>query len=294
MGDSSQMFMRLLNGRHSFPDPDESTNFLSKTFHTIYRSKLVLSIINEMDPDGKTKILMILKIKLRHQNGIDTQIKLNLRVDAISVSVFTRSHLTKIAAATQWNPILSTVHRLTLNGCLSRCTYVPRIARNYWNFRDKVSLEDDLLMKGEWVIIPPSCRDSIFALSRWVPTMKQGSFQQTRVPNSLPMESTMLTMNPRNWSDPSLPPHYPLKGGCNGWLPHQDNSLSSMVNSNHNQNHLSWIPFINKTHSQVGMRTKIKHNTKPLQICTSSINSPFYITELHLKLKLGFRKPFQV
>ena len=42
------------------------------------------------------------------------------------------------------------------------------------------------------------------------------------------------------------------------------------------------------------MRTKIKHNTKPSQICTSSINSPFYITELHLKLKLDFRKPFQV
>ena len=42
------------------------------------------------------------------------------------------------------------------------------------------------------------------------------------------------------------------------------------------------------------MRTKINHNTKPSQICTSSDDSPFYITELHLKLKLGFRKPFQV
>ena len=42
------------------------------------------------------------------------------------------------------------------------------------------------------------------------------------------------------------------------------------------------------------MRTKIKHNTKPSQICTSSDDSPSYITEHHLKLKLGFRKPFQV
>ena len=39
--------------------------------------------------------------------------------------------------------------------------HVPRIARNYWDFRDELSIEDDLLMKGEWVIIPPSCRDSI-------------------------------------------------------------------------------------------------------------------------------------
>ena len=42
------------------------------------------------------------------------------------------------------------------------------------------------------------------------------------------------------------------------------------------------------------MRTKIKHNTKPSQICTSSVDSPSYITEHHLKLKLSFRKLFQV
>ena len=57
-----------LHGRHSFQDPEESTNYLSKTFHSIYRSKSVLSISNEMDPDGKTKILMILKVKLPHRN----------------------------------------------------------------------------------------------------------------------------------------------------------------------------------------------------------------------------------
>ena len=43
------------------------------------------------------------------------------------------------------------------------------------------------------------------------------------------------------------------------------------------------------------MRTKIKHNTKPSQICTFvQLTLPPYITEHHLKLKLGFRKPFQV
>ena len=86
---------------------------------------------------------------------------LHLRVDAISISAFTRSCLMKIAAETQWDPILPTVHRLTLNGWLDRCTNVPKIARNYWDFWDKLSIEDDLLMKGEWVIIPPSCRDAI-------------------------------------------------------------------------------------------------------------------------------------
>ena len=60
-----------LHGRHSFQDHEESTKFVKKTFHTIYRSKSVSSIGNETDPDGKTKILTILNIKLSHQNGID-------------------------------------------------------------------------------------------------------------------------------------------------------------------------------------------------------------------------------
>ena len=56
-----------LHGRHPF----EINDFVKKTFHSISRSKLVASISNETDPDGKTKILTILNIKLPHQNGID-------------------------------------------------------------------------------------------------------------------------------------------------------------------------------------------------------------------------------
>ena len=105
---------------------------------------------------------MLLADALSHlPSQTDIQIQLNLRVDAISISAFTRSCLTKIAAETQWDPILSTVHRLTLNGWPNRCTNICRITRNYWDFCDKLSIEDDLLMKGEWVIIPPSCRDAI-------------------------------------------------------------------------------------------------------------------------------------
>ena len=77
------------------------------------------------------------------------------------MSAFTRSCLTKIAAEMQRDPILSTVHRLTLNRWPNRCTNVPRIARNYWDFKDELSIDNNLLMKGEGVIIPTSCRDSI-------------------------------------------------------------------------------------------------------------------------------------
>ena len=60
-----------LHESHSFQDHQENNDFVKKTFHTIYRSKLVASISNETDPEGKTKILTILNIKLPHQNGID-------------------------------------------------------------------------------------------------------------------------------------------------------------------------------------------------------------------------------
>ena len=87
----------------------------------------------------------------------DRQIQLDLRFNAIS----TRSHLTNIAAETQWDPILSTAHRLILNGWPNRCTNIPRISKNYWDFHDELSIKDDLLMKGKWVVILPSCWDSI-------------------------------------------------------------------------------------------------------------------------------------
>ena len=63
--------LKNLHGSHSFQDHQESNDFVKKTFHTIYRSESVASISNEIDPEGKTKILTILNIKLPHQNGID-------------------------------------------------------------------------------------------------------------------------------------------------------------------------------------------------------------------------------
>ena len=66
------------HGTNSFQDHQESTDFVKKTFATIYRSKLVTSTSNETDTEGKTKILTILQIKLPHWNGIDD---LRVKVD---------------------------------------------------------------------------------------------------------------------------------------------------------------------------------------------------------------------
>ena len=42
------------------------------------------------------------------------------------------------------------------------------------------------------------------------------------------------------------------------------------------------------------MRTKSNTILDLEQFCTNSVDSPFYITEHHQILKLGFSKPFQV
>ena len=91
----------------------------------------------------------------------NTEIKLDLWVDAISTFAFSQRRLTKIAAEMQWDPILSMVHWLTLNSWPDRQGRVPRVARFYWSFWDELSIDGDLLTKGERVVIPPSCRDNI-------------------------------------------------------------------------------------------------------------------------------------
>ena len=93
----------------------------------------------------------------------NTEIKLDLQVNTISMFAFSPRHLTKIAAETQWDPILLMVHRLTLNGWPDRQGCVPGVARFYWSFHDELSIDGDLLTKGEQVVIPPSCRDNIMA-----------------------------------------------------------------------------------------------------------------------------------
>ena len=48
-----------------------SSEFLKQSFSTICRSKSVASISNDTDPEGKTKILTVLQIKLPHHNSAD-------------------------------------------------------------------------------------------------------------------------------------------------------------------------------------------------------------------------------
>ena len=69
--------------QNSFQDHESGTDLIKKTFHTISRSRSVASISNETDPDGKTKIITMLQIKLPHHNGTDNlRVKVNKGAEA--------------------------------------------------------------------------------------------------------------------------------------------------------------------------------------------------------------------
>ena len=79
------------------------------------------------------------------------KIKLDMRVDYIA---FTKPSIEKLKDSLQRDPILGTVYQLTQQGLPHQRRHVPRLARRYWDFRDKLSTDDGLLLKGPRLIIP--------------------------------------------------------------------------------------------------------------------------------------------
>ena len=74
-----------------------------------------------------------------------------MRVDYIA---FTKPWIEKLKDSTQRDPILATVYQLTQQGWPHQRRHVPRMARRYWDFRDELSTDDGMLLKGPRLIIP--------------------------------------------------------------------------------------------------------------------------------------------
>ena len=79
------------------------------------------------------------------------EIKLDMRVDYIA---FTKPWIEKLKDSMQRDPILATVYQLTQQGWPHQRRHVPRLARRYWDFRDELSTDDGMLLKGPRLIIP--------------------------------------------------------------------------------------------------------------------------------------------
>ena len=85
------------------------------------------------------------------------EIRLDLRVDYIA---FTLAWIEKLKEATCEDPVLSTVYQLVQHGWPKERRRVPAIAKYYWDFRDELSTNDGLLLKGSSLVIPAMLRES--------------------------------------------------------------------------------------------------------------------------------------
>ena len=72
-----------------------------------------------------------------------TDIKLDMRVDYIA---FTKPWIEKLKDSTQRDPILGTMYQLTQQGWLHQRRHMPHLVRRYWDFRDKLFMDDGLLL----------------------------------------------------------------------------------------------------------------------------------------------------
>ena len=72
---------------------------------------------------------------------------------------FTPNTINTLCGALERDPILSTVYHLTLQGWPGRAHEVPRIAQQFWGMRDKLSIEEGLLLKGNRICIPHELHD---------------------------------------------------------------------------------------------------------------------------------------
>ena len=85
------------------------------------------------------------------------EIKLDLCVDYIA---FTSAWIETLRETTCEDPVLSTVYQLVQHGWPKERRRVPNVAKYYWDFRDELSTDEGLHLKGPSLIIPAALRES--------------------------------------------------------------------------------------------------------------------------------------
>ena len=85
------------------------------------------------------------------------EIKLDLCVDYIG---FTSAWIETLRETTCKDPVLSMVYQLVQHGWPKERRRVPNMAKYYWDFRDELSTDEGLLLKGPFLIIPAALRES--------------------------------------------------------------------------------------------------------------------------------------
>ena len=139
------------------------------------------------------------------------EIKLDMRVDYIA---FNKAWLAKLREATREDPILSTVYQLSQQGWPHQRRHTPRMARAYWDFRDELSIDNGLLLKGPRIVIPSCLREE------YLERLHRGHLSTTKVQQNarqhlywpgLDADITDYTRRCQECIKRSLPPKEPLQ-----------------------------------------------------------------------------------
>ena len=85
------------------------------------------------------------------------EIKLDLCVDYIA---FMSAWIETLRETSCEDPVLSTVYQLVQHGWPKERRRVPNVAKYYWDFRDELSTDEGLLLKGPSLVIPAILRES--------------------------------------------------------------------------------------------------------------------------------------
>ena len=98
-------------------------------------------------------------VQMAFDHSID-EFCLTLRIDYVA---FTDPMIQVIKAELDKDPVLRTVYGLTQHGWPNQIRNCPRVARRFFSFRDELSTDQGLLIKGERLVIPESLRNRILS-----------------------------------------------------------------------------------------------------------------------------------
>ena len=73
---------------------------------------------------------------------------------------FTSAWIETLRETTCEDPVLSTVYQLVQHRWPKERRRVPNVAKYYWDFRDELSTDEGLLLKGLFLVIPAILRES--------------------------------------------------------------------------------------------------------------------------------------
>ena len=74
---------------------------------------------------------------------------------------FSENRLTILRQATRDDPEMAALQRIIADGWPERQRDVAQPLRKYWSYRDELSIEDGIIIKGDRIVVPQACRRDI-------------------------------------------------------------------------------------------------------------------------------------